>query len=670
MAAPCRQVGHQIQRKSRFLLNNFEQLWSHRTFGWTSALQQQAANTCKVAEPTETIVIPKKKTWSKVAVLEALAATVSRDPTAHPYQFQDDPYLTPRTASEFRLYSLSQESGRSAAKYFVNSNPKFFTKDFAEPHIPCLMPETVSLCLEETSEEALKERIKLRKVKAAVDMYDQLLQAGTSVTMETTHDLLDLICLYCDQDPVDDQETQTEDIEGAAEEVTKIKGRVRRATDLLRSTWKENNNAERIFNLLPERDTRCYSALIRGMVKHGAFARAFSVYTDMLNDRLTADVHIFNALISAAPEIKDKYHERWDVITDLLKQMSQQKVPPNLLTFNRILKALRRCGSLARAHSLYTLSEMKALGIAPSLASYYHVMSIACHGASSQATNDIFQVIMTTLEGTSFTCQDPDDSLFFVSAMRICFDLKDLQMAFKVHSLLEVGENWRFLRDSYQHNLYYGRFFNLLCLMEHIDTVLEWHRRLSPSLYYPNSQNLSSILQALDTDCRLDLLPAVWKDIYTLGHDNKADLVEELLALMARDTHSPEVQESFAECALDVKNVIDRVGRRPSLEWNPASLSHITTLLLRAGKIQQAWEMLQLFKSNNRVPAQGLLEEFLSVCHSKGSTQMAVELVQTSATFCLSATSTLAKRTLAEFDLTEEQRATLSDLESAGESFE
>lgn len=35
-----------------------------------------------------------------------------------------------------KLYSLSQESGKSAAKYFINTNPKFFTKDFAEPHIP------------------------------------------------------------------------------------------------------------------------------------------------------------------------------------------------------------------------------------------------------------------------------------------------------------------------------------------------------------------------------------------------------------------------------------------------------------------------------------------------------------------------------------------------------
>lgn len=54
--------------------------------------------------------------------------------------------------------------------------------------------------------------------------------------------------------------------------------------------------------------------------------------------------------------------------------------------------------------------------------------------------------------------------------------------------------------------------------------------------------------------------------------------------------------------------------------------------------------------------SEGLLEDFLSVCRSDGSPLRAVELVQLSAAFCLSATPRLAKRTLAEFDLTEEQR--------------
>uniref|UniRef100_A0A7N6A781 Small ribosomal subunit protein mS39 n=1 Tax=Anabas testudineus TaxID=64144 RepID=A0A7N6A781_ANATE len=611
MAAPGRHVGHYIQRNSRFFLNNLEQLWGHRSFGWSPALRQQAAQANK--DSTETIVIPRKKTWSKEAVLEALASTVNRDPTAYPYQFQDDPYLSPRNNNEFKMYSLSLESGRAAGKFFVNSNPKFFAKDFAEPHIPCLMPETVSPCLEEVSEEALKERINLRKVTAAVDMYDQLLQAGTAVSMETTHDLLDLICLYCDRNPVQEGGPQTENT---------VSYPLSKPQDFMKTTWKEGNNAERIFNLLPEKDTRCYSALIRGMVMHGAYAKAFSMYTDLLNNRLTADVHIFNALISATPDVREKY-ERWELITDLLNQMSQQKVQPNLLTFNSVLKALRTCGTFPKSQALQTLNEMKAVGIAPSLATFNHLLAIFYKPGKHSSR---------------------------------CLDSKDLELAYKVQSLVEVGENWRMLGDSYQSSIYYGRFFNLLCLMEHVDVVLKWYRRLIPSLYYPNPQGLKDLLQALDTDSRLDLLPTIWKDIRSLGHDNKLDVVEEVLTLMAREKHSPEVQESFAQCALDVKSVFDGESGRPSLNWSTSALSHITSLFLRANKTQQAWKMLQLFKSNNRVPPDWLMDDFLSVCRTDGSAQGAVDLVQLSAAFCLPATAQLAKRTVAEFDLTEEQR--------------
>lgn len=54
--------------------------------------------------------------------------------------------------------------------------------------------------------------------------------------------------------------------EGSEEETKRRKGKPRRVSDFMRFSWKENNNAERIFSLLPERDTRCYSALIRGTV--------------------------------------------------------------------------------------------------------------------------------------------------------------------------------------------------------------------------------------------------------------------------------------------------------------------------------------------------------------------------------------------------------------------
>lgn len=54
--------------------------------------------------------------------------------------------------------------------------------------------------------------------------------------------------------------------------------------------------------------------------------------------------------------------------------------------------------------------------------------------------------------------------------------------------------------------------------------------------------------------------------------------------------------------------------------------------------------------------SEGLLEDFLLVCRNESLPQRAVELVQFSATFCLSATNKLATSALADFDLTDEQR--------------
>uniref|UniRef100_A0A8D3BM92 Small ribosomal subunit protein mS39 n=1 Tax=Scophthalmus maximus TaxID=52904 RepID=A0A8D3BM92_SCOMX len=476
-----------------------------------------------------------------------------QNPTAYKYQFQDDPYLSPRSSTEFSLFLFAHESGRSAAKYFINNNPKFFTKDFAEPHIPCLMPETVSLVLEEVSEEALKERITLRKVKASVDMYDQLLQAGTAVSIETTHNLLDLICLYCDREPVEGGGPQTEDTE-PGEGVKKRKIRFQQSLVSPKCTWEENNNAERLFNVLPERDTRCYSALIRGMAKHGAYEKAFSMYTGLLNERLK-DTQTQCLCVSLC------------LLQELLTHMKEQEVRPNLLTFNNVLQALKRCGTVAKSKSLQTLYEMKALGIGNYWNTHTHTHIVLLYKGSRRT--------LTTriLSGKSFTCQGPNDGMLECMHCRCNF-----------------------------YNINNGTFFRLLCEREHIDVVLKWYKKLIPTHFYPNSQGLGKLLQALDAGNRLDLLPQIWQDIRTLHHEDKSHLVEELLSLMTRDKHSPEVQESFAACALDVKGVFEIVAHGPPLEWSPSSLKNITSLLLRANKTQQAWEVLQLFKSKNRIP--------------------------------------------------------------------
>lgn len=275
----------------------------------------------------------------------------------------------------------------------------------------------------------------------------------------------------------------------------------------------------------------------------------------------------------------------------------------------------------------------------------------------------MLQDVLNRISGSSFEPQDPEDMLFFLNAMRICLEHKDLEQAYRVHSLLQEGDNWKMLGDSYQQNLYFGRFFNLLCMMEHIDVILKWYKELIPSMYFPNPQGMRDLLQALDTDGRLDLVPQIWKDIKQMGLD-RVELVEEMLSLMAREKHSAEVQEAFAECALDMKRrFVPGTSNKPALEWTASALGSTTAILLAAQRRPQAWEMMQLFKDNNRVPSDALMQDFLSSMKEVQDSRQAVELVQLSAGFCLPTTPALVQRVQQEFELTEEQKEALSSLE-------
>ncbi|XP_062934771.1 small ribosomal subunit protein mS39 isoform X1 [Cynocephalus volans] len=614
----------------------------------------------------EEIVIPRKKTWDKVAVLQALASTVNRDTTAAPYAFQDDPYLIPTSSVESRLFLLAKKSGENAAKFVINSHPKYFQKDIAEPHIPCLMPESFEPQIEDVSEAALKERIKLKKVKASVDMFDQLSQAGTTVSLETTNSLLDLLCYYGDREPPADyqfqQTEQSEELEDATEENSK-KSRMK-AGHQFRVTWRANNNAERIFALIPEKNAHSYCTMIRGMVKHQAHVQALNLYTELLNSRLRADVYTFNALIEATASIRnEKFEVKWNNILELLKEMVAQKVKPNLQTFNTILKCLRRFSIPAKLPALQTLREMKAVGIEPSLATYHHIIQLFYQHGLSKASSLIIYDIMNELVGKKFSPRDPDDGIFFQSAMKVCSSLRDLELAYQVHGLLNTGDNRKLFGPDYQRNFYYSKFFSVLCLMEQIDVTLKWYKDLIPSVFFPHSQTLIDLLRALDVANRLEVIPQIWEDSKEYGHTFRSELREEILMLMARDKHPPELQVAFADCAADIKCTYEsQDDRHTAPDWPANPLNCIAVLFLRAGRTQEAWKMLGLFRKHNKIPRGELLNEFMDSAAMSSSPSLAIEVVKLASAFSLPVCEGLTQRVLTDFAINQEQKEALGNL--------
>nr|XP_009684570.1 PREDICTED: pentatricopeptide repeat domain-containing protein 3, mitochondrial [Struthio camelus australis] len=641
----------------------------HSRYSSSSTPQEKTVEASEVTR--EEIVLPRRKTWDKLAVLQALASTVNRDPTAAHYMFQDDPFLMPRNTANSRLLSLSKESGRSAAKYIIKEFPQYFDKTTAEPNIPCLMPESLTPQIEGVSEAALKERIELRRVKASVDLFDQLLQAGTPVSLETTNRLLDLLCFYGDgesaQEKQQEQKGAVEDPEENASEQRSPKRQLQKSLNSSDFRWRENNNAERIFKIMPERNAHSYCTMIRGMVKHGAPAKAYDMYTDLLNKRHKADVHTFNALIAAVPYLKERFTERWELVKDFLNHMVQQEVQPNVLTFNAVLKTLRRCGGVGRSVSVSVIKEMDALDIEPSLATYDHLLYIF-YRAVDLHPSAIINEVLEEVEKRSFTPQDPDDANFFATAMQACCDLKDIKLAYRLNKLMEKGDNWKFL-DMDRLNAYWSKFFSLLCMMEQIDVVLKWYKEMTPSLFYPSPRNMFDLLQALDAANHLEVIPSVWEDIKQLGFNRKQDLLEELLSLMSREQHPEETQLAFAKCAEDIKAVHEQSGRDQALlEWTGSALGHVVVLFSRAGRTQDAWNMMEHFQQINRIPTDQVMDEFLNCAKQTNCPDEAIKLVKLAASLGLPSTLKLKSRTEQEFELSEKQKKVLERIQLDSDS--
>jgi len=80
-----------------------------------------------VSSPAEEhIEIPNRIERSSTDILQALASTVGRDPTAPHYKYHDDPYLIPMSNMAKRTYSLSKEAGRKAASWIKEEHRELF----------------------------------------------------------------------------------------------------------------------------------------------------------------------------------------------------------------------------------------------------------------------------------------------------------------------------------------------------------------------------------------------------------------------------------------------------------------------------------------------------------------------------------------------------------------
>ncbi|XP_072025797.1 small ribosomal subunit protein mS39-like [Amphiura filiformis] len=650
--------------------------------------------------PNDTIIIPTRKPRDAYAVLQALGNTVGKDPTGQPYIYHDDPHLAPRSMRERRDYRRSLESGRKAAQFVIQKNPKLFLSyQHDEPKIESLYPPLPEYAMKDPGDEAIMERVDENDIKGAWEMYQSTVQAGQEVSLETSNALLDMLCFHGNQarpslvelvdksiataqelqaalkDDTQEEELDEDAIKGEAEEAESVSGqksdakdkRKKRKQDQFEVTWIDGNEAEQLFEAIKEKNAPSYSALIQGMVKHNAHVKAFNMYNEMQQKKYIPDVRAYNALIEAVPFIRDNPEDVWQVLEQLLKQMSKEDIQPTLYTFNAVMRVLTKNRDVGRFYGMQVINEMKAIGIEPSLGTYASLLNIHVNPKYPVKQANVLYDILDDLEDQEFVLRHPRDEFFFFEAMCVCSNAKDLELAYKLDALLNTGSNSMLLGGMSFQNMYYSRFFNLITQFESVDAMLEYYEQLVPQALLPFSTMYIDILQSIESAGAYHKIPRIWQDAANYGRKFDENLLDTLLKIMAMSTVDKQLHEEFCSIVTDTMKIArqpdqqrgsNRMRGRPprSIRVTQKMLNNMVVTYLKGEQLDEARKVLDYSKKAKITPSNIVLEDFLSTCIQVGDKQMALGCIEVAVHHMMTGSSTMADRIKEEMVLNNEER--------------
>ncbi|CAL8089878.1 unnamed protein product [Orchesella dallaii] len=581
----------------------------------------------------ESIKIPQRIDRDPTAILKALASTVGRDYTAAHYRFHDDPYLIPSSNSAKRNFALSKESGKKAAKWIRQQHAELFQHREADPPIEAFFPTPTFTEESNVDEPTLTDLIKQGHLSDAVNVYNILKNKGIDISKDGQQAFLELLC-YCNE-----VELLEDDL---IEERWYKSGMMSR--ERLKNSWKERGLAETVFQEINEPDIRAYCALIRGRAKFYQVEKAWQLYQEVLGKSLKVDVETYNSLIKIVNFLREATDLRWQLVQELLHDMESNSVQPNLGTLNAILETLSTIGNVkeARTLCLQTLAEFKKLGIEPSLASYYFLLTTFCKDRGPIST--ILADILKELRGKELTIQDPKDTFFFVTAMDVARNhLQNLELADSINELLFTSNNYDLIGDSFKESIYYRHYVALKCNLEPFDVFMQYYDKIVPNIYTPEPGIMEEILKSMELSSAIEYLPKLWSDMVIFDHTLRESLLALVLNLTA--AYFPDVEEGvvsdssklaeqFSQISWKIWGIIENQDRERSrvINWTGKMLGDLMTVQLKSRNFRNACEIIKKLLQNNQdilgIPTLDSLRLFLDSAIEENSGSMCLACLQ------------------------------------------
>ncbi|KAI8777357.1 pentatricopeptide repeat domain-containing protein 3 mitochondrial [Biomphalaria glabrata] len=488
------------------------------------------------------IVIPDKIERSPTAILEALASTVRNDINQPMYSSIDDPYLYCNSDFLKKNNMAAKDSGRKTARMMMSMYPEYITQIWEEP-LPEVWRDIVQGYVhKEPSEAALLERIAKRKVSDAIQVYEAV-NPKSQLSQETIEKFLELLCVFNNQSP-----EIPSDVQQFIEPPSFIKDAPFPAV-----TWQKESLAEQVFRDLPVKTTAAYCYLIRGMATYFNKNGAMSLFREMRAANLTADVLTYNDLLSVASLDLETMEEVILEIETLLKDMAASNVKPNVQTFNSVLFSCNRVSrwSGCKKFALSVMSEMKALELEPTLATYLQMLKIFydIKDKSPKTKNaDLFLDILNNMESKEYQLTCENDLLFFRMAMRvITTHLPDAKIALRLHTIFKTGKNSDLVGHRQLQFTYYLDLISLIAQLEHTDVVMNLYQSVCPFIFYPTSDIYLMILENISLYNTFQYIPVIYTDIQRGNYFVDKNFALTFFKTLAQHKHEPTLQGQLCD---------------------------------------------------------------------------------------------------------------------------
>ncbi|KAJ8317091.1 hypothetical protein KUTeg_004995 [Tegillarca granosa] len=542
------------------------------------------------------IEIPKKIERSPTAILEALSATVGKDYTSSFYYFVDDPWCYPKSRMSRTIMTEALQSGKDAAHFIIKKYKENFEFNDTHPRIEAFDPQLDELELAETSQLALLECIKKKKVEDAINMHKNCMERDIEVSEDTNLRLLDLLTLYNSENS-QSKETPKDVV------LNNYPDRLGHP-HYTKAGWRKEGYAEKLFMIMTEKNQlspRAYNMMLKGRAKYGDRQRAMELYNTMKQTNIPVEIEAYNLMVYVAFNYPRNYQV--EKVMDILRDMKTQGVVPNQGTFNTYLKALLDYMTLKKdnptADMLKTLKEMKICGVEPSLATWYYVYKIGTGSTSFVKKSKMFcldlaRQIIDSMEGKIYTPTAPEDYLLYHYLAQEVRNFLDVDVTYKLHKSLHTGNNYRFLNTFKKELLYHLNYMDVVKLFEPIDTVVKKNNEMTPVVIPPSA---SSFLQYLDmnltTDAGYKNLPLLWQDMIYCKITTMT-LVEFYLSFMSRKKHYPELEEKIVEIARDLYQELTKKEESRKyfgVSLKGAIIDHLIMIFVNADLINEAWEV-------------------------------------------------------------------------------